>query len=956
MGKKHPRDEPSEPKVVKKLKRALDVVPVDTPISSLSQIVTNPVSITRLSIPVEVSPVESPKGARKSKRGTIPKKREKKLEAKEAARLKKLEKEIEYEDLHFAHAHTNSSFAKPNVLTRLADSHVNMPYYRIFGSFISGAPIKALTTGKEKPREYLEGWLKRRKETGKATLARWVAYAMRVLKGTHALKNAPVGLEELTMAKLAAELAMVLGSSELLRAKQHTDKCMEHIMLALYLIKAKVSVNFFSPDLGFIGAPEGGSELLADSKQLDKAIDRQKERLKRYYESKAYQEQKPRPSYASFEEWYAKKRERWVANVRKVQLPTTDMDIEEEGEEEKKEKPKLSWPERLERAATAPTSKLDLRLSFGKDKQTIDKSYVHKHSYMSNIFQQKQEASGEGSTSGSTGLKFRYDFNVLAKEEGKAALPYTKVLGTEKKQDQFKDRNAKISRIVLKVLSGKQEVKPASRTSALSLLDTELEPIAQDALELASILGISEVLRGYEHIEETIEHIMLTFYLMKHGQADIYNHELGFVGVGKGGADYLRDRELIVDTIARQKEVIQKKVFPKVPGEKKKLGFEDWYARKREQWLAAWTVAVPSDPGEEEDVLEGGEDGWHFVGYHGTSAAHRASLSKGLKKTMSSWDGQSGGELGHGFYVTQDYPTACLYGTQSAALASAAEDVDIWRLWSDQPLNELQGVGLLNDKQWERFPREYYASWDYHWNAYEYPVYQFKFNERAYGHLRLELHKTLTLRAAEKASEPPKKPVGKARPEEARLPGKKIQVVGDGDCFFHAVAFYVKRSEEERAPYLQGNVTYGSQEEELNSATEVRREVAEWLAQSLYGMSLAQLKYQFNPAPVIGAGTSALNWWNHLTNNGTDIHRFGGSMVTTVKNLVWNHQTANLLQPLIWGDLGFMWRAIVAIYDRPIHLYQGTARPQVFSSDGVDGEPIILYHSGNHYDVIAANA
>ncbi|WP_121857061.1 hypothetical protein [Burkholderia sp. Nafp2/4-1b] len=141
-----------------------------------------------------------------------------------------------------------------------------------------------------------------------------------------------------------------------------------------------------------------------------------------------------------------------------------------------------------------------------------------------------------------------------------------------------------------------------------------------------------------------------------------------------------------------------------------------------------------------------------LIGYHATRSGHRASLSAGLRQVASGWDPASGGELGYGFYVIADLakPKALYtYGYGVATAVHPPEGVDIWEVWSDTELDALASHAVPNEQQWDKITPALCTDYDWLSNANEQPPVQVKFNPRAYPHLTIKLHETLSTAEAE---------------------------------------------------------------------------------------------------------------------------------------------------------------------------------------------------------------
>ncbi|WP_321939103.1 hypothetical protein [Paraburkholderia sp. J8-2] len=118
---------------------------------------------------------------------------------------------------------------------------------------------------------------------------------------------------------------------------------------------------------------------------------------------------------------------------------------------------------------------------------------------------------------------------------------------------------------------------------------------------------------------------------------------------------------------------------------------------------------------------------------------------------QSSWDPASGGELGQGFYIiagAQKTSALYLYGYGVAQAANQGV-VDIWEVTCDVELSTLARFDVTNDLQWGNMTRQLCDDYDYLTNANETePKAQLKFNQRAYSHLTIRLHESLSADAA----------------------------------------------------------------------------------------------------------------------------------------------------------------------------------------------------------------
>lgn len=335
--------------------------------------------------------------------------------------------------------------------------------------------------------------------------------------------------------------------------------------------------------------------------------------------------------------------------------------------------------------------------------------------------------------------------------------------------------------------------------------------------------------------------------------------------------------------------------------------------------------------------------GWEHAGYHGTAYAHHDSLAAGLKPVVSEWDPASGGELGQGFYLTTDFGTACLYGIEAAQLRGG--DVEVWEVeWRSDESEWGEGSAVPNDKQWGKMEKALCDNYDYLWNAAEVPPVQYKINNHALDKVRVANPRRMTLsEASDEADKALSKPV------ERQIP--KVKVPGDGDCFFHSVAFWVKASAIERQGYFDDpNKTYGTTQTELQNTAAVRLEIANWLAKQIYNVNRAD---QIVAQPLTEIGQKYLSTWNLLTNNGADTSHFGASMADTVRDMPDNNATRQQTgKEAIWGDAGFLWRAVNALYNVRLYVHHGGRQPQVFGDAGAAAH---IIHSGAHYDALNPN-
>ena len=338
------------------------------------------------------------------------------------------------------------------------------------------------------------------------------------------------------------------------------------------------------------------------------------------------------------------------------------------------------------------------------------------------------------------------------------------------------------------------------------------------------------------------------------------------------------------------------------------------------------------------------EDGWEHAGYHGAAAIHHDSMAAGLKPIESKWDPSSGGELGPGFYLTEDFGTACLYGTMAAQLHSC--DVEVWEVeWRSDVTEWGDGFAVPLTEHWGKIKEAYCKPpFDYLTNAGEDPIFQYKINTHALDKVRVLNSRRMSVDEAFRSADSAK---AVQKPQDKTVPRVKVQ--RDGDCFFHSVSFWIKASEQIRTPYLAGAGTYGADPSELTLATAVRREVADWLAMEIFGKATAAAITD-NEVPSTVNGARYLNTWNLLTSNGTDIVHFGRNIAETIKNLPLNHtEAATATKELIWGDAGFLWRAIETLYGRRLCVHIGGATPVIF---GDAGDLVHIIHSGLHYDVV----
>ncbi len=372
----------------------------------------------------------------------------------------------------------------------------------------------------------------------------------------------------------------------------------------------------------------------------------------------------------------------------------------------------------------------------------------------------------------------------------------------------------------------------------------------------------------------------------------------------------------------------------------------------------SWEEGAPAfaDPRAGEDDDE--EDDGVFVGWHGTCSAHRESLSKGLEEVDGSWADL---ELGQGFYVATTGPAAYAYGC--AAVRSwrakhpkekAEVEVDLWKVTCEVPLDELQGAGVPNDEQYDRKEnlQEKYGGNDYLWNALDVDKTQIKFNARAFSRLRLKRVQSVSERAANVLADEGGEPPG--RPRRSSKPAKPVErpivpCVGDGDCFFHAVAFHVKASPEVQEGYRASGRTYGRSDAERKDTLAVRQEIAGWLREHLYA--------DVDLTTLTALGREHETRWKWLTRDGADTAHFGASLQEHVKRLT--------SPSAIWGDPSLLGLAVVTLYDRPLVIYNPPHQPQRmdgkwnpeqerFEKRGelADEAPIrVQYNGHDHYSV-----
>lgn len=407
------------------------------------------------------------------------------------------------------------------------------------------------------------------------------------------------------------------------------------------------------------------------------------------------------------------------------------------------------------------------------------------------------------------------------------------------------------------------------------------------------------------------------------------------------------------------------------------------------------SVGYPRDSSGASVVIEGDDHGeeeeepskepaevWNVLGWHGTSSEHRASLRGGLKVVESAWDPSSGGELGPGFYVTRDYPTACLYGAGIAGLKSGMT-VDIWVVESKKKFSEFTLTPVPADKQYAKITQELCKAPNHvlH-NAAEDPPIQLKFNSCAYADLRIRNVVDLTVEEAFKAADEraeapvvvPDAPVVSAKPSrDARRPARVVPTKGDGDCFFYSVAYFVKSSEQERANFADGQRTYGDDPAEVTNAEAVRLQVADWLAVKLYdvrdraalvppegrGGEEDDEKVDDNPADfdLTEAGERYERLWDRLTNEGQDVAHWGPTLLDTVRDLPVSHAQGGKGKKagnLVWGDVQFLSEALLALYPdyKRIVVHHGALEPQVFPREGAVGKAMLLHFRNDHYEVV----
>ena len=126
---------------------------------------------------------------------------------------------------------------------------------------------------------------------------------------------------------------------------------------------------------------------------------------------------------------------------------------------------------------------------------------------------------------------------------------------------------------------------------------------------------------------------------------------------------------------------------------------------------------------------------------------------------------------------------------------------------------------------------------------------------------------------------------------------------------------------------------------------EVLHEIGQWLAREMFVDGVVG-------SPLTEIGRKYLDAWNLLTDNGSQTSMFGQTLQETV---------VGVSTGAVWGDVQFLWRAVCALYGRPVvvfHDYSPT-RPLVFGAWPADScQPLALPVSlhfvtgSSHYDAV----
>jgi hypothetical protein len=125
-----------------------------------------------------------------------------------------------------------------------------------------------------------------------------------------------------------------------------------------------------------------------------------------------------------------------------------------------------------------------------------------------------------------------------------------------------------------------------------------------------------------------------------------------------------------------------------------------------------------------------------FVGYHGTTSKHLASILAGINPpTGANYSGFS--QLGEGFYTTPELAVAEEFADNAAAVKGGQPVV--LKVYA-RNFNSMIGVSVPKHLWWKQpFPTDLITGYDYlvaPISSYE-PAIQYKFNPRAYPYLRV---------------------------------------------------------------------------------------------------------------------------------------------------------------------------------------------------------------------------
>ncbi len=360
------------------------------------------------------------------------------------------------------------------------------------------------------------------------------------------------------------------------------------------------------------------------------------------------------------------------------------------------------------------------------------------------------------------------------------------------------------------------------------------------------------------------------------------------------------------------------------------------------------TTPVLPQPTEDETL--------HAIGWHGTISSARESLEVGLRPVASSWDPESGGELGPGFYVATEYETACLYGAGMAELKGSR--VDVWRVELTDPLDTLKGAAVPPDKQFKKYVVDEFKDNDYLWNRDDKPISQYKFNDRALPKLRITLEKqgmspNFAFNEASRKHAPVVQSGSRSRPRIVRhRPARVVPTAGDGDCFFHAVAYHCVMPSQRRGDYDDGRRTFGLTTQEKTWTRHCRREIASDLTQAVYDQTKTQLTAQDTDPQLTVAGQRYERLWDALTGFGNDVDHWGDSLLDTVVRMDEAACGEPPAENPVWGDVQFLFQVILARYTdfARIVVHHGAVVPLVYGA--AVGEAIHLHHHGAHYEVV----